>query len=109
MEYVEGTDVFQMLQEQGRLQMKHALAIAAAMGAAFTVVVLAAGPFLYRLLGGEGENLGNALNYSTITAQRCFYRVGGGTPVEVALETVSPLTGICEAQIPGQPVNSQNR
>jgi hypothetical protein len=48
-------------------------------------------------------------DYSAITVQRCFYRVGAGAPVELALETVSPLTGLCEAQIPGQPVNSQIR
>src|SRR5687767_12258434 len=44
----------------------HALVIAAAMGVGFTVLVLALGPSLYRLLGGEGETLENALRYSNI-------------------------------------------
>ncbi|MBM4118672.1 hypothetical protein FJ251_13245, partial [bacterium] len=48
-------------------------------------------------------------DYSAIASQRCFYRVSGGAPVEIPLETVNPLTGICEAEIPGQPVNSEIR
>jgi len=48
-------------------------------------------------------------DYSAITNKRCCYRVGGGEPVEIPLETVNPLTGLCEAAIPGQPVNSQVR
>jgi putative MATE family efflux protein len=42
----------------------HALVIAAAMGAGFTVLVLALGPALYRLLGGHDESLRSALAYS---------------------------------------------
>ena len=42
----------------------HALVIAAAMAAAFTLLVLALGPAMYRLLGGSGESLQNALAYS---------------------------------------------
>ncbi len=42
----------------------HALVIAAAMGAAFTVLVLALGPAAYRLLGGDEATLGHALAYS---------------------------------------------
>ncbi len=44
----------------------HALVIAAAMGALFTLVVLLAGRGLYRLLGGEGETLAQALAYSNV-------------------------------------------
>jgi putative MATE family efflux protein len=44
----------------------HALVIAAAMGAGFTLLVLALGPAIYRLLGGEGESLRAALEYSNI-------------------------------------------
>jgi len=42
----------------------HALVIAAAMGVAFTVLVLVLGPGLYRLLGGQAESLRAALEYS---------------------------------------------
>ena len=44
----------------------HALVIAAAMAAAFTGLVLAFGPSMYRLLGGEGESLANAVRYSNV-------------------------------------------
>ena len=44
----------------------HALVIAAAMGVGFTALVLALGPAIYRLLGGEGESLRAALEYSNI-------------------------------------------
>jgi putative MATE family efflux protein len=44
----------------------HALVIAAAMGVAFTILVLTLGPLLYRLLGGRGEILSHALAYSNI-------------------------------------------
>ena len=44
----------------------HALVIAAAMGALFTVVVLAVGPALYPLLGGKDQTLAHALRYSNI-------------------------------------------
>ena len=44
----------------------HALVIAVSMGAGFTVLVLVLGPPLYRLLGGEGATLENALRYSNI-------------------------------------------
>ena len=44
----------------------HALVIAAAMGAGFTVLVLALGPAMYRVLGGEGASLRAALEYSNI-------------------------------------------
>src|SRR5256714_6919887 len=44
----------------------HALVIAAAMSAAFTVLILVFGPAMYRLLGGEAETLDNALGYSNV-------------------------------------------
>jgi putative MATE family efflux protein len=42
----------------------HAVIIAAAMAALFTAVVLLGGPTLYALLGGEGDMLAAALEYS---------------------------------------------
>jgi putative MATE family efflux protein len=42
----------------------HALVIAAAMGIAFTLLVLLFGPAMYGLLGGEGDSLRAALAYS---------------------------------------------
>jgi putative MATE family efflux protein len=44
----------------------HALVIAAAMAAAFTLLILAFGSSIYRLLGGSGESLQHALAYSDI-------------------------------------------
>ncbi len=44
----------------------HALLIAAAMAAAFTLLVLPLGKALYALLGGEGETLDHALRYSNV-------------------------------------------
>jgi putative MATE family efflux protein len=44
----------------------HALVIAAVMGAAFTLLLLALGGPLYRLLGGEGATLQAALAYSNL-------------------------------------------
>ena len=44
----------------------HALVIAAAMGAAFTLLILSLGPAIYALLGGEGETLANAIRYSSV-------------------------------------------
>lgn len=44
----------------------HALVIALAMGAAFTLLLLALGRPLYRLLGGEGATLEAALAYSNV-------------------------------------------
>jgi MATE family, multidrug efflux pump len=44
----------------------HALVIAALMGAAFSVLVLALGPAIYALLGGKDETLANATRYSTV-------------------------------------------
>jgi putative MATE family efflux protein len=44
----------------------HALVIAGVMGAAFTVLILLFGKILYRLLGGSGETLVQALAYSNV-------------------------------------------
>jgi putative MATE family efflux protein len=44
----------------------HALVIAALMGGAFSVLVLALGPAIYALLGGRDETLANATRYSTV-------------------------------------------
>jgi putative MATE family efflux protein len=44
----------------------HALVIAAAMGAAFTLLILSLGPAIYALLGGDGETLANAVRYSSV-------------------------------------------
>ena len=44
----------------------HAVVIAVAFGLLFTLVMLLAGPALYRLLGGGGAALGYALAYSSI-------------------------------------------
>jgi putative MATE family efflux protein len=71
----------------------HALVIAAAMGAGFTLLVLAFGPSLYRLLGGEGESLGNALAYSNII-------FGGAITVWVANTLSSVLRGTGNMLVP---------
>jgi putative MATE family efflux protein len=44
----------------------HALVIAAGMGAAFSILVLALGPAVYALLGGKNETLANAVRYSSV-------------------------------------------
>jgi MATE family, multidrug efflux pump len=44
----------------------HALVIAAGMGTAFTALLVFLGPAMYRLLGGEGETLQNAVHYSNV-------------------------------------------
>lgn len=44
----------------------HALAIAAGMGGAFTLLVLLFGPAVYALLGGRDESLANAVRYSNV-------------------------------------------
>ena len=44
----------------------HALLIGTAMGVVYTVVFVAFGPALYRLLGGTGAVLAEAVNYSTV-------------------------------------------
>ena len=71
----------------------HALLIALAMAAAFTVLVLAFGPALYRLLGGKGESLANALAYSNIL-------FGGAATVWLANTLASVLRGKGDMLVP---------
>ena len=52
--------------DRARRLVVHALVIAAGMAVAFTVFLLLLGRPLYRLLGGQGESLANALAYSNI-------------------------------------------
>jgi len=51
---------------EARRLVVHGLAIAAAMGVVFTAVLLAFGRPLYRLLGGEGAVIEDALRYSDV-------------------------------------------
>jgi len=44
----------------------HALVIAAGMAASFTILVLLFGPAMYRVLGGQGESLENAVRYGNV-------------------------------------------
>ena len=64
----------------------HALAIAAAMGTVFTVLILLFGPWIYGLLGGQGETLEHALRYSNIV-------FGGALAVWIANTLSSVLRG----------------
>lgn len=64
----------------------HALVIAAAMGTAFTVLVLFFGKPIYSLLGGRGETLAHALSYSGIV-------FGGAIAVWIANTLSSVLRG----------------
>ena len=71
----------------------HAMVIAAAMGLAFTVLVLFLGPPLYRLLGGAGETLDHAVNYSNII-------FGGAITVWLANTLSSVLRGTGNMLVP---------
>jgi putative MATE family efflux protein len=64
----------------------HALVIAAAMGAVFTVLLLLLGRSIYDLLGGRGETLEQALRYSGIV-------FGGAIAVWIANTLSSVLRG----------------
>jgi putative MATE family efflux protein len=64
----------------------HALVIAAAMGAAFTILVVLLGELIYELLGGRGETLEHALRYSSIV-------FGGAIVVWIANTLSSVLRG----------------
>ncbi|HSA89081.1 MAG TPA: MATE family efflux transporter [Burkholderiales bacterium] len=64
----------------------HALVIAAAMGTAFTVLVLFFGKPIYSLLGGRDETLAHALSYSGIV-------FGGAIAVWIANTLSSVLRG----------------
>jgi putative MATE family efflux protein len=64
----------------------HALVIAAAMGAAFAILVLCPAELIYELLGGRGETLEHALRYSSIV-------FGGAIVVWIANTLSSVLRG----------------
>ncbi|MGH8732577.1 MAG: MATE family efflux transporter [Burkholderiales bacterium] len=64
----------------------HALVIAAAMGAAFTILILLLGELIYELLGGRGDTLEHALRYSSIV-------FGGAIAVWIANTFSSVLRG----------------
>jgi putative MATE family efflux protein len=64
----------------------HALVIAAAMGAAFTILVLLPGESIYQLLGGRSGTLEHALRYSSIV-------FGGAIVVWIANTLSSVLRG----------------
>jgi putative MATE family efflux protein len=71
----------------------HALAIAAAMAAAFTLLVLLFGKPLYRLLGGEGQTLENALRYGDVV-------FAGAITVWIANTLSSVLRGTGNMAVP---------
>ncbi|HTG97865.1 MAG TPA: MATE family efflux transporter [Burkholderiales bacterium] len=71
----------------------HAVVIAVAMGAAFTVLIVPYGGLLYALLGGEGESLRNALAYSSII-------FGGAITVWIANTLSSVLRGSGNMMVP---------
>ena len=71
----------------------HAVVIAVAMGAAFTVLIVPFGGLLYALLGGEGESLRNALVYSSII-------FGGAITVWIANTLSSVLRGSGNMLVP---------
>jgi len=71
----------------------HAVVIAVAMGAAFTVLIVPFGGLLYALLGGEGESLRNALAYSSII-------FGGAITVWIANTLSSVLRGSGNMMVP---------
>lgn len=71
----------------------HALLIALGMTAAFTLLILAFGATLYRLLGGEGESLANALAYSNVL-------FGGAITVWLANTLASVLRGSGNMLVP---------
>ena len=52
--------------DQARRLSAHAIVLAAAFGLAFTALMLAGGPAIYRLLGGKGAPLAEALAYSNL-------------------------------------------
>lgn len=71
----------------------HALLIALGMTAAFTLLILPFGATLYRLLGGEGESLANALAYSNVL-------FGGAVTVWLANTLASALRGSGNMLVP---------
>ena len=71
----------------------HAVLIALALGASFTVAALVFGPSLYRLLGGHDASLSNALEYSNIV-------FGGAAFVWLANSLANVLRGSGDMRTP---------
>jgi putative MATE family efflux protein len=71
----------------------HALVIAAAMGGAFTLLMVLFGPAVYRLLGGTGESLDDAIRYSHLV-------FAGATAVWMANTLSSVLRGSGNMVVP---------
>jgi putative MATE family efflux protein len=71
----------------------HALVLAVAVGAAFSVAVILAGPTLYRALGGQGEALQAALTYSN-------YLFVGSVPVWIVNFQAAALRGSGNVRVP---------
>lgn len=71
----------------------HAAVIAASMGLAFTLIMLLAGPGLYRLLGGKAATLAHALDYSAIV-------FGGALMVWLANILANVVRGTGNMQVP---------
>ena len=71
----------------------HAVLIALALGASFTIAALVLGPGLYRLLGGQDASLANALEYSNIV-------FGGAVFVWLANSLASVLRGSGDMRTP---------
>jgi putative MATE family efflux protein len=79
--------------DRARRLVVHALIIAAGMAAAFTLLLLAFARPLYRLLGGEGESLANALAYSNVV-------FAGAIAVWMANTLSSVLRGTGNMKVP---------
>jgi putative MATE family efflux protein len=71
----------------------HALILAVIVGALFTVCIIWGGPALYRALGGRGEALDAALEYSN-------YLFAGAMPVWIANLLSAALRGAGNVKIP---------
>jgi putative MATE family efflux protein len=77
----------------------HAAVIAALMGLTFTLIMLAAGPSLYRLLGAKGPVLQHALDYATIV-------FGGACTVCLANMLANVVRGTGNMLIPATVLSS---
>ena len=71
----------------------HALVLAIAVGALFSLAVIAGGPPLYRALGGKGEALHAALSYSN-------YLFAGSIPVWIVNFQAAALRGAGNVRVP---------
>jgi putative MATE family efflux protein len=52
--------------DEANALVSHSLVLSSALALAFSIVVLLGGPWLYRIMGGEGPALGPALAYSSV-------------------------------------------